>query len=394
MVSEPNSEPRKTVASDRLEMSSKSRWALGSPHDRGGSLPARKKLWYDLPSMSSLTCPRGPSARTVPAPAYADWQAAWADAVRDPGELCRLLELPASLGVAAEQATGDFPLLVPRTYLSRIPRGHAEHPLLLQVLPRPSELRVCQSFTRDPVGEADATQEGGVLWKYRSRLLMVTTGVCAVHCRFCFRRHFPYPEAPAEPARWQTALERLAAEPSIQEVILSGGDPLSLEDAALAPLLEQLDAVPHLRRLRLHTRLPVMIPQRVTDRLLELLGRRRLTTVMVLHLNHPAEIDTPLAAALGRLAAAGIPLLQQGVLLRGVNDSLEVLAELYERLVELRVFPYYLHQLDRVAGAAEFEVPEEVGMRLVHALRQRLPGYAVPRYVRETPGAPSKTVLA
>lgn len=317
-----------------------------------------------------------------------------ADAVRDAGELCRLLELPAALAAEAERATGGFPLLVPRPYLSRMQPGNAEDPLLLQVLPGPGERLRGEAFCDDPVGEADSTQEGGVLWKYRSRLLMVTTGLCAVHCRFCFRRHFPYGDAEATPARWQPALDRLAAEPSVHEVILSGGDPLSLSEAGLLPLLESLDAIPHLRRLRIHTRLPVMIPQRVTEELLDLLRQRRLTTVVVLHLNHPAEIDAAVAAAITRLVEAGLPVLQQGVLLRRVNDSVEVLAQLYERLVDLRVLPYYLHQLDRVSGAAEFEVPEAVGLRLIEELRRRLPGYAVPRYVRETAGAPSKTLLA
>jgi KamA family protein len=176
-------------------------------------------------------------------------------------------------------------------------------------------------------------------------------------------------------------------------VILSGGDPLSLSDAVLGRLVRRLEAIGHVRRLRIHTRQPVMIPQRVTDSLLDILRTSRLTAVMVLHINHPAEIDDPLAAAIGRLIDAGIPVLQQGVLLRRVNDRLEVLAELFERLVDLRVMPYYLHQLDRVAGAAHFEVPEATGIRLIQELRSQLPGYAIPRYVRETAGEPSKTVL-
>jgi EF-P beta-lysylation protein EpmB len=294
----------------------------------------------------------------------------------------------------AERAAGSFPLLVPRTYLSRIRIGDPQDPLLLQVLPGERELFQSPQFTVDPVGEVDATREGGVLGKYQSRLLMVTTGVCAVHCRFCFRRHFPYPGILSGREGWKAALDQIAADPSVHEVILSGGDPLSLDDAILAPLINRLETIEHLGRLRIHTRQPVVIPQRITGELLAMLRSSRLAVVLVLHLNHPAEIDDPLASAIGRLVDAGIPVLQQGVLLRGVNDRIEVLVELYQRLVDLRVMPYYLHQLDRVAGAAHFEVSESTGIRLIQELRRQLPGYAVPRYVREIAGAPSKMVLA
>ncbi|NUQ63643.1 MAG: EF-P beta-lysylation protein EpmB [Pirellulales bacterium] len=340
------------------------------------------------------TCRTVPLDRYLTPPDYPDWQSAAADAVRDPVELCRLLELPTSLAAVAQRAGDGFPLLVPRTYLSRIRVGDANDPLLLQILPREGELAISPRFTRDPIGEADSILPGGALWKYQNRVLMVTTGVCAVHCRFCFRRHFPYEEAVREARRWQNALERIAREASIHEVILSGGDPLSMSDQVLARLVERLDAIRHLRRLRVHTRQPVLIPQRVTRELVHLLRASRLTAIVVLHINHLAEIDRAVDSAIGQLVDAGIPILQQGVLLRGINDRLETLAELYERLVDLRVMPYYLHQLDRVAGAAHFEVPEEEGMRLIEQLRARLPGYAVPRLVREVAGAPNKVVLA
>jgi EF-P beta-lysylation protein EpmB len=328
------------------------------------------------------------------APCNTDWQTALADAVRDPAELCRLLGLDPLLAAAAERAAGAFPLLVPRTFLSRIRPGDPEDPLLVQVLPHVAELAEVPGFRTDPLGEAGAACSGGLLWKYRGRSLMVTTPRCAVHCRFCFRRHFPFHSAPQVPADWEPALERIAAEDSIHEVILSGGDPLALPDEQLSRLAGRLAEIPHLSRLRLHTRLPVMIPQRVTDRLLAWMRATRLSPVMVIHLNHPAEIDDAVAAALGRLIDAGIPVLNQAVLLRGVNDRIDVLAELCERLVDLRVMPYYLHQLDPVAGAAHFRVPEAAGVRLIEQLRARLPGYAVPRYVRETPGEASKEVLA
>jgi EF-P beta-lysylation protein EpmB len=317
-----------------------------------------------------------------------------ADAIRDPAELCRLLGLDGSLGTAAESVGGSFPLLVPRTLLSRICPGNPQDPLLVQVLPRPAERAEVPGYRTDPLDEAGATCRPGLLRKYRDRCLMVTTPRCAVHCRFCFRRHYPYQASPKVPADWEPAFEQVAADGSIHEVILSGGDPLALPDEQLAQFAGRLAEIPHLRRLRLHTRLPVMIPQRVTGRLLGWLRGTRLTPIVVIHVNHPAEIDQPVAAALGRLIDAGIPLLNQAVLLRGVNDRVEVLVKLCQRLVDLRVMPYYLHQLDRVAGTAHFEVPEATGVRLIQELRARLPGYAVPRYVRETPGRASKEVLA
>jgi EF-P beta-lysylation protein EpmB len=298
------------------------------------------------------------------------------------------------MGVEAAQAAAAFPLLVPETYLARIHPGDHGDPLLQQVLPRAAELVPVPGYRPDPLGEVEAACAHGLLHKYRGRCLMVTTGRCAVHCRFCFRRHFPYGATPSATSEWGPALRQIAADETIHEVILSGGDPLSLDDQRLADLAGRLAAVAHVRRLRLHTRLPIMIPQRVTDELLDWLRATRLSPWVVVHVNHPAEIDTRVAAALGRLVDVGVPVLSQSVLLRGVNDSIDALAVLFERLVDLRVIPYYLHQLDPVAGAAHFEVPERKGVKLMAQLRARLPGYAVPCFVRETPGGPSKTVLA
>ncbi|NIP87071.1 MAG: KamA family radical SAM protein, partial [Planctomycetales bacterium] len=228
---------------------------------------------------------------------------------------------------------------------------------------------------------------------YDSRVLLLLTGACAVHCRYCFRRHFPYSQTPHGLEAWEGALDQIAADRSIDEVILSGGDPLTLADSQLAELARQLAAIPHLRRLRIHTRLPVMIPARVNASLLGWLTATRLTPLVVIHANHPQEIDDAVATALGRLVDRGIVLLNQSVLLAGVNDQLEVLVELSRRLVDLRVMPYYLHQLDRVSGAAHFEVPLARGVQLIQQMRRQLPGYAVPRYVRERAGAPSKEPL-
>lgn len=321
----------------------------------------------------------------------ADWRAVLAGAVRDPIELCRLLGLPASL--VAEEAAREFPLFVPRTYLGRIRPGDPHDPLLAQILPQKEELTEVAQFVPDPVGEAAATCAAGLLRKYDRRLLIVASADCGVHCRFCFRRHFPYRETLAQ-LDWQQTIRRIADDVSVEEVILSGGDPLIHQDSHLSRIAEQLAEIPHLRRLRIHSRMPIVIPQRVTKQLTAWFRGTRLTTILVVHVNHPAEIDPSVAAALGRLVDAGVPLLSQTVLLRGVNDDPAVMADLCSRLVDLRVMPYYLHQLDRVAGAAHFEVPQSEGIALIGQLRARLPGYAVPRYVRDTPGAASKQALA
>jgi EF-P beta-lysylation protein EpmB len=327
------------------------------------------------------------------APRYRSWQEAYKDAVRDPAELCRLVDLPPDIAAGAVRAARDFPLFAPRGYIARMRPRDPRDPLLRQVLPLEDELTSPADYRADPVGDGPATQIPGLLHKYQSRVLMVTTGACAVHCRYCFRRHFPYEMGPRAVKDWQPALAHIGADRTIHEVILSGGDPLTLVDRHLAELVDRLASIGHVRRLRVHTRLPLMIPQRVTDELVGWLRGSRLAPIVVIHANHANELDNEVAEALGRLVDAGIPLLNQSVLLAGVNDSAEALAHLCERLVDLRVMPYYLHQLDRVLGAAHFEVPIERGRALMAELRRRLPGYAVPRYVQEIAGGEHKTPL-
>lgn len=329
----------------------------------------------------------------IPEPSYATWQHALKDAVRDPFELCQLLNLDPQWAVAASRACESFPLFAPRSFIARMRPGDPADPLLRQVLPLDAEAEDHPGFSHDPVADRQASRLPGLLHKYQGRVLMVTTGACAVHCRYCFRRHFPYYLAPRTPAGWQGALEQIAADTNIREVILSGGDPLTLVDASLAQLAESIAEIPHVRRLRVHTRLPIMIPERVTSELLDWLTGTRLSPIMVIHANHPAELQGGAAAAVRSIVAAGVPTLNQAVLLRGVNDSVEALTELSERLVDLGVMPYYLHQLDRVAGAAHFEVPIDEGLRILEQLRRTLPGYAVPRYVREVAGEPYKVVV-
>jgi EF-P beta-lysylation protein EpmB len=272
--------------------------------------------------------------------------------------------------------------------------GDPTDPLLRQVLPLAPEAEDVAGFSVDPVGDLRATLQPGLIQKYRGRVLMVATGACAVHCRYCFRRYFPYAQMPHSAAAWEPALSHIASDPTISEVVLSGGDPLTLVDQTLVQLVNRLAAIAHLRRLRVHTRLPIMIPQRVTPELLDGLCQTRLTTILVVHVNHPAELDGAVREALGRMAGAGLPLLNQAVLLRGVNDDVDTLEQLCLSLVDNRVMPYYLHQLDRVRGTAHFEVPIWRGRQLTEALRQRLPGYAVPRYVQEAPGRLAKEALA
>jgi EF-P beta-lysylation protein EpmB len=322
-----------------------------------------------------------------------DWQAALADAIRDPAELLATLELGQEWLAAAQAAARLFPLRVPRGFVARMRRGDPHDPLLRQVLPLAEECVAQAGFVVDPVGDRAAMVAPGVLHKYEGRVLLTVTGACAVHCRYCFRRHFPYAEANPAADAWRGALDYIGADAAIREVILSGGDPLTLSDRRLAALVHALGAIPHLRRLRLHTRLPIVLPQRIDDALLDWLGHTGLKVVMVVHANHANEINAAVRAALVRLKRAGVELLNQSVLLRGVNDSAEALFQLSEALIEAGVLPYYLHLLDRVEGAAHFEVPQEQARRLMAALRRRLPGYLVPRLVREVPGAPGKVAV-
>ncbi len=305
-----------------------------------------------------------------------------------------MLDLPPRLHARARQAAEQFPLIAPLEYVRRMRVGDPTDPLLRQVLPIAEEMEQSPGFRPDPVGDNAARIAPGLLQKYTHRALMVATPTCAVHCRYCFRRHFDYDASPRTLAHWHEAFEQLAADPEIEEVILSGGDPLILTDQRLRELVRRLAAIKHLRRLRIHTRLPVVIPQRITSSLTQLLLETPLTPIVVIHANHPAEIDAAVASALSRLLAVGIPVLNQSVLLRGVNDSVDTLVQLSQRLVNLRVMPYYLHQLDQVTGAAHFHVPIDTGRKLIAQMRTQLPGYAVPRYVCEQPGHPHKTPLA
>jgi L-lysine 2,3-aminomutase len=322
------------------------------------------------------------------------WQRELAEVITRPEELIAELGLDARWLEPARAAARKFELRVPRGFVARMRRGDAQDPLLRQVMPLEEELVEAPGYSADPLAERVARRAPGLLQKYAGRVLLVTTQACAVHCRYCFRREFPYDEQrDEEGARHAAALAAIAADASIEEVILSGGDPLSLGDARLARLTDAIQAMPHVRRLRVHTRQPVVLPSRVDAGLIEWLGTIRLPLVFVLHVNHAQELDTHVRAACARLKAAGVTLLNQSVLLKGVNDSVEVLADLSRALVDAGVMPYYLHLPDRVRGTAHFDVEEQRARALVAALTARLSGYLVPRLVREIPGEPSKSAL-
>ena len=326
-------------------------------------------------------------------PAEPRWQVLWRQAVTDPLELLALVGLKHRAAELLSTVDSGFALRVPRGFVARMRRGDPADPLLLQVLPQAAELEEAPGFTRDAVGDLAARTAHGVLHKYTGRALLIATGSCAVNCRYCFRRHFPYAEETAAAGGWRDALAHIAADASISEVILSGGDPLSLSTAKLAELSDGIGAIPHVRRLRIHSRLPVVLPERIDTEFTAWLAALPFEHIVVLHANHANELDDAVANACTRLREAGALLLNQSVLLRGINDNEAVLAELSERLIAINVLPYYLHQLDRVHGAAHFEVDDARALSLIETLRARLPGYLVPRLVREIPGQSAKTPL-
>jgi L-lysine 2,3-aminomutase len=321
-----------------------------------------------------------------------DWRHLWRHAVTDPLELLALLGLD-ELATQLPSNDAGFTLRVPRGFVARMRHGDARDPLLLQVLPQLAECEEVSGFVTDAVGDMDARAAHGVLHKYHGRALLIASGSCAINCRYCFRRHFPYSEEMAAAGQWRQALEHLRSDSSITELILSGGDPLALATSKLEELSRGLADIPHVTRLRIHTRLPVVLPERVDSPFIAWLESLPLKKVLVLHANHANEIDASVAAACTRLRDAGVTLLNQSVLLRGINDDVAALAALSEQLFAAGVLPYYLHQLDRVQGAAHFEVDDARALELVHGLRAQLPGYLVPKLVREVGGEASKRPL-
>lgn len=322
------------------------------------------------------------------------WQQAMRDAINDVDTLFAELQLPPAYKEAARQATRLFDLRVPRSYVARMRRGDIHDPLLRQVLPLDAEFHDPPGFVDDAVGDMASAEGDGLLHKYQGRALLVTTGACAIHCRYCFRRHFDYAAQHAGGSHTQAALARIAADHSIREVILSGGDPLSLSNTRLLELGRQISKIAHVKRLRLHTRTPIVLPERVDTDMLDWLAETPLQCVMVVHANHANELSPEVIQTLRSLRQAGVTLLNQAVLLAGVNDEARAQIQLSETLFEAGVLPYYLHLLDRVRGTAHFEVSAAYATQLMQDVSAHLPGFLVPRLARENAGEAAKSVLA
>ncbi len=321
------------------------------------------------------------------------WQESLSDLITDPRELADFLQLDRRLDPAGEHALAQFPLKVPRAFAERMEKGNWRDPLLRQVWPSFVEEREAPGFTADPLRERHYNPRPGLLHKYRGRVLLIAAPHCAIHCRYCFRREFDYRENSPARAEWREAFDYIGADASIEEVILSGGDPLALGDGQLRWLIESISEIPHVGAVRIHTRLPVVIPERVSGGLLAMLQGCRQRVVVVIHCNHAQEIDVGVAAALAALHRAGVTLLNQSVLLKDVNEDAAALSALSKRLFAENVLPYYLHLPDRVAGTQHFCVTLEAAEQIMRELQASLPGYLVPRLVREDPGEPAKTRL-
>ncbi len=332
--------------------------------------------------------------RTVPTWQIKSWQEELKELIQDPRILIERLQLGPEWLEAAEQANRQFPLRLTESYLSRIRAGDPYDPLLLQVLPIGAELDPAPGYDKDPLDEGRFNPVPGLVHKYHSRVLLIAATQCAINCRYCFRRHFPYEDNQLSRPEWLKALDYIHRAPEVNEVILSGGDPLSLSDKQLAWLVQQIADIGHIKRLRIHSRYPIILPSRMTPELVEAITHPRLRTLMVMHCNHPQEIDTEVAKGVTALTNGGIQALNQSVLLKKINDNSRILATLSEKLFDINVQPYYLHLLDKVKGAAHFTVSDTDAKALYGELLTLLPGYLVPKLVRETPHEGSKTPVA
>jgi len=323
----------------------------------------------------------------------ASWQQLLSHTINDPQQLIDLLELPQDFLQGAINGAREFALKVPQPYLSKIKKGDLNDPLLRQVLPINTETEQVSGYITDPLAEMDANHHDGLIHKYTGRVLIIMTGACAINCRYCFRRHFPYQENRLGPEQWQQVVDYLKSDTSISEVIFSGGDPLATSDERLEKMITDLERIPHLKRLRIHTRLPVVIPQRITPKFISILQSSRFDNVMVLHVNHPNEIDHQTSELVTQLKTANVTVLNQSVLLKGVNDCVETLQHLSEKLFHSGILPYYLFTLDPVQGAHHFNISDEHAIEIFAKLQALLPGYLLPKLAREIPDRPSKTLL-
>ena len=331
--------------------------------------------------------------RTLPLQQRPSWQEQLADLISDPLELLALLKLDAASCGYDVSALKQFPLRLTRAYAARIRPGDPTDPLLLQVLPQHAETLEIPGYSEDPLQEGDANPVPGVLHKYHGRVLLIVTQNCAIHCRYCFRRHFPYGDNRPSRTEWDESLRYIAEDTSIKEVILSGGDPLAIANSHLEFLLQRIGAIAHVQRIRLHTRLPILLPDRIDGFLLGMMKTLSQRVVVVIHANHAREFDAAVIAACQRLRESGALLLNQSVLLQGINDNADALCELSQTLLGAGVLPYYLHMPDKVRSTAHFDVSDDTASRLIAAMQARLPGYLVPKMVREVPHEKHKILL-
>lgn len=320
------------------------------------------------------------------------WQLALKNMIREPKILLERLNIDESYLPKALMAAKLFPLRVSESFVARMQKGDLNDPLLRQVLPLADELNEVPEFIPDPLKEKDKNPIPGLLHKFKGRVLLTASSVCAINCRFCFRRTFAYSENNPGRKEWQQAFDYIAKDNSIMEVILSGGDPLTLDDDYLNFFMQNLAAIPHVKLLRIHTRLPMMIPERITDELIATLTRTRLKPIFIIHCNHPQEINIEVGNTLKKLSEH-MQVLNQSVLLKGINDNADTLRTLCETLFDYNVLPYYLHQLDKVSGTAHFAVDDKIAIDLHQQICAQLPGYLVPRLVREVPGLPNKEMM-
>ncbi|MGX9418020.1 EF-P beta-lysylation protein EpmB [Vibrio sp. WJH972] len=321
-----------------------------------------------------------------------NWLKQLTNAISDPQKLLNYLNIDSTSFEKGNAARSLFAQRVPMSFVDRMEKGNPNDPLLRQVLPLEEEFEQHPGYTHDPLEEQNNAQPG-LLHKYKNRVLLIVKGGCAINCRYCFRRHFPYQDNQGGKVVWQENLDYIALHPEINEVILSGGDPLMAKDHELEWLIHEIEKISHIKTLRIHTRLPVVIPDRITSHLCDILAHTPLNVVLITHINHPNEIDTTLAQAMAKLRQVNVTLLNQGVLLKGINDSADVLVKLSERLFSIGVLPYYLHLLDKVQGAAHFYVPDDVARDLMRQIIPQLSGYLVPRLTREISGRSSKTPI-
>jgi len=322
------------------------------------------------------------------------WQYQLGHCIKDLKSLCEYAALDINKIAFSNDAHRDFQLRVPYAYASRIEKGNYQDPLLLQVLPLAIELEYQPGYSKDPLEEADANHITGLIHKYKNRVLLTLSGACAINCRYCFRRHFPYSENNIGADQWLAIMQYIKSDSSIEEVIFSGGDPLATSDKRLAKMIDELDTIEHLQRLRIHTRLPVVIPKRITQELCSMLKNSRLQCLVVIHANHANEFDNQVEAALAQLKQAQVTVFNQAVLLKDINDNVIAQKALHLASFKAGALPYYLFVLDKVQGAAHFNIPDEQAQKLMHELQCVLPGYLVPKLAREIPARPHKTLLA